>query len=194
MICASQYRLHLLVSVGTKVLSSTYTNSSSVTQQVNSVKKRPNVLLWYTGDEYVPPPFTPLCVKFLNFKFTHCRPDGTSDALTAPQTTANLINSLDGYHPVSLVLNCQDYYFKEYTTGTDIILQDTYPTGINATYSTVWGTPCTSDFGDCGCDNCKGDWTDISERVDQFRERARWLGRKRSMPIWSVPQAFGNER
>lgn len=45
------------------------------------------------------------------------RPDGTSDALTAPQNTANLINSLDGYHPVSLVLNCQDYYFKEYTSG-----------------------------------------------------------------------------
>jgi hypothetical protein len=76
-------------------------NASSVISQVNSIKSRANLLLWYTGDE----------------------PDGTSDPLNATLNSANLIVSLDGgaagtggalgvgYHPVSLVLNCQNYYF-----------------------------------------------------------------------------------
>lgn len=73
-------------------------DSASVTTQVNHIKSRPNLLLWYTADE----------------------PDGTSDPLDATVKSSNLITSLDGgdgvggagYHPVSLVLNCQDYHFK----------------------------------------------------------------------------------
>jgi len=61
-----------------------------VTQQVNAIKSRPNLLLWYTADEL----------------------DGTSDPLSATVNSYNLINSLDGHHPVSLVLNCQDYDFS----------------------------------------------------------------------------------
>ena len=68
---------------------STYQNSTSVTDQVNQIKSWPNLLLWYTADE----------------------PDGTSDPLSATVDTYNLINQLDPYHPVSLVLNCQDYYW-----------------------------------------------------------------------------------
>lgn len=34
----------------------------------------------------------------------------------------NLINQLDPYHPVSLVLNCYDYYFEEYTQGATILM------------------------------------------------------------------------
>ena len=62
------------------------------------IKSRPNLLLWHTGDE----------------------PDGTSDPLNATSTAYDLIYSLDGYHPVSLVLNCQDYQYTAYTSGTDI--------------------------------------------------------------------------
>ncbi|KAG5645134.1 hypothetical protein DXG03_006851 [Asterophora parasitica] len=77
---------------------STYQNKASVTEQVNRIKSRPNLLLWYTADE----------------------PDGTTDPLNATVISSNLITSLDGgdgkggagYHPVSLVLNCQDYFFK----------------------------------------------------------------------------------
>jgi len=73
-------------------------NSTSVTEQVNRIKSRPNLLLWYTADE----------------------PDGTSDPLDATLNSYNLVTSLDGgdgkggigYHPVSLVLNCQNYHFK----------------------------------------------------------------------------------
>src|SRR4051812_5337487 len=74
-----------------------YMNATSVTAQVNHIKSRPNLLLWYTGDE----------------------PDGTSDPLDATVKSSYLIQSLDGgdgkggagYHPVSLVLNCENFYF-----------------------------------------------------------------------------------
>jgi hypothetical protein len=79
-------------------------NATSVTEQVNRIKSRPKLLLWYTAD----------------------KPDGTSDPLNATTTAYDLICSLDGYHPVSLVLNCQDYQFTAYAAGTDIVMQDTY--------------------------------------------------------------------
>jgi hypothetical protein len=72
-------------------------NASAVTTQVNRIKSRPNLLVWYTADE----------------------PDGTSDPLDATLKASDLITSLDGgdgnggagYHPISLVLNCENYYF-----------------------------------------------------------------------------------
>jgi hypothetical protein len=78
-----------------------------------------------------------------------------------------------GYHPVSLVLNCENYYYADYASGADILLQaslrvcvcsaqshltisqDTYMIGNNVTWSSQWNTTCTPDYGDCGCDNCK---------------------------------------
>ena len=99
-------------------------NLTSVTEQVNMIKSRKNLLLWYTGDE----------------------PDGTSDPLNATTITYDLINELDGYHPVSLVLNCQNYFFPEYTAGSDVVMQDAYPISINATFSVEWHTPCTPDY------------------------------------------------
>ncbi|KAG6889321.1 hypothetical protein C0992_005647 [Termitomyces sp. T32_za158] len=157
----------------------TYQNSTSVTEQVNRIKSRPNLLLWYTADE----------------------PDGTSDSLNATLISSNLITSLDGgdgkggagYHPVSLVLNCENYFFTEYASGSDIVLQDTYMIGNNVTHSTVWNTVCTKDYGDCGCDNCKGSFEDISTRMEEFRERLFINGWERTKAVWTVPQAFGDE-
>lgn len=138
----------------------TYINASAVTTQVNHIKKRPNLLVWYTADE----------------------PDGTSDPLDATLKASNLITSLDGgdgkggagYHPISLVLNCENYYFtyvpcfsmvlisidfgfylsvhiqSNYASGADIVMQDTYVIGNNVTFSSVYGTVCTKDYGDCG--------------------------------------------
>ncbi|CUA78134.1 hypothetical protein RSOLAG22IIIB_02752 [Rhizoctonia solani] len=148
-----------------------YKNLTVVRSEVELVKKRKNILTWYTADE----------------------PDGWEDPLDAPQKAAALVNELDGYRPVALVLNCQDYYFAEYTAGSQIILQDAYPIGINATWSTVWNTPCTPELGDCGCDNCQGRLEDISDRLDQYRDRLVWQGRARDVVVWSVPQAFGEE-
>ncbi|KAG9078073.1 hypothetical protein FS749_009967 [Ceratobasidium sp. UAMH 11750] len=148
-----------------------YKNLTAVRAEVEAIKKRKNLLAWYTADE----------------------PDGWEDALDAPQKAADIINELDGYRPVALVLNCADYHFTEYTAHSQIILHDTYPVGINATWSTVWNTPCTPELGDCGCDNCEGKMEDIAVRVDAFRERLVWQGRAKEAVVWSVPQAFGPE-
>lgn len=174
----------------------TYMNNTSVMEQVESIKNRPNLLLWYTGDE----------------------PDGTSDPLNATTIAYDLIYSLDGYHPVSLVLNCQDYEWTSYTAGTDIVMQDVYMIGNNVTWSNRWNTTCTPDYGDCGCDNCFsipagdnsavppnttyyggtvpagsgiGSYFDISDRVSSFKNRLEVMGWERTKAVWTVPQAFG---
>src|SRR6266550_588864 len=98
---------------------------------------------------------------------------------------------------------------RQYASGADIVLQDAYPVSINATWSTVWGTPCTVDLGDCGyvdlahrccfilnassCDNCKGSFQDISTRMDEFRQRLFINGWERTKALWTVPQAFGQQ-
>ncbi|KAJ8522189.1 hypothetical protein ONZ45_g1216 [Pleurotus djamor] len=148
----------------------TYMNTTSVTAQVNNIKSRPNLLLWYTADE----------------------PDGTSDPLDATANAYNLITSLDGgpssavtiggagYHPVSLVLNCENFDFTAYTSGSDIVMQDTYMIGNNVTFSSQ-------------CDNCVGEFEDISRRMDEFAERLFINGWDRTKAVWTVPQAFGLE-
>ncbi|KAH7911269.1 hypothetical protein BJ138DRAFT_1113370 [Hygrophoropsis aurantiaca] len=181
----------------------TYMNDTSVMEQVNSIKNRPNLLVWYTADE----------------------PDGTSDPLNATSIAYDLIYSLDGYHPVSLVLNCQDYGWASYTSGTDIVMQDAYMVSNNVTWSNEWQTVCTPDFGDCGCDNCLsipagsttsvppnstlpgstptgfegtvpansgvGSYFDISSRISSFKNRLEVMGWERTKAVWTVSQAFG---
>ncbi|KAF7974635.1 hypothetical protein HWV62_11626 [Athelia sp. TMB] len=56
--------------------------------QVNAIKSRPNLLLWYTADEPDGPPTRP-----------------------PPRRRARPHHALDGYHPVSPVLNCADFHF-----------------------------------------------------------------------------------
>lgn len=146
-----------------------YKNLTSVTEQVIQLRNRTNVLLYYTADE----------------------PDGQEEPFSAPASAAAQINSLDPYRPSSLVLNCQDYFFSEYAAGTPVLMQDTYPIGINGTFSVVWNTSCTPDQGDCGCDNCVGEFEDIRNRMDGFATRREVLGWERSTTVWTVPQAFG---
>ena len=103
----------------------------------------------------------------------------------------DLIRKLDPYHPVAVVLNCQNYYFKEYTAGADIIMEDVYPIGINSTFS-KWGTACNSTLGDCGCDNCQGNVQDVSRRLDDLAKYERWLGLWPKTKIHN-PQSFHGE-
>lgn len=63
--------------------------------------------------------------------------------------------------------------------------------GNNVTYSNEWNNTCTPDFGDCGCDNCQGNFEDISNRMDEFKERNFINGWERTKAVWTVPQAFG---
>jgi hypothetical protein len=124
--------------------------------------------VWYTGDE----------------------PDGPVTPLNSIKDARTLIRSLDPYHPITLTLNCADHYWTEYSSGADILLLDPYPIAVNPTFSKKWSTPVTYDYGVPGCDGCIGSFYDISNRVDDYSNRARLSGKKREMPLWIVPQMF----
>jgi hypothetical protein len=163
----------------------TYQNHTSISAQLAPLQSHPSLLLYYTADE----------------------PDGAGDPLNATRLSYNYIKSVDPYHPVSLVLNCANFYFEQYTAGADIILEDAYPIAANTSFSPVYHTPCNATYGDCGCDNChandpaypayvKNTFLDISERTDTFYQFQTWLQTSSSRtpgytkPIWGVPQAF----
>jgi hypothetical protein len=145
-------------------------NLTAVSVQVGLVKDYESFLMYYTADE----------------------PDGIEYALNSTSLAYDLLSSLDKYHPVSLVLNCQDFFYKQYSSGADIVLQDTYPIGINTTYSIPFNTTCTATHGDCGCDNCGGSLSDVSDRLDDLTNYQEWIGERRK-PLWSVLQAFDGE-
>ena len=148
----------------------TYTNLSSVAYQVDQLKGHSSLLLYYTGDE----------------------PDGNGDPLNATALAYQQIKSQDPYHPVSLCLNCYNFYYQEYTSGADIILEDVYPVSNNVTFSSEYGTPCNDTYGCCGCDDCHRDteFGAITARQDLLAEYQRWIGGP-PKPRWGVPQAFG---
>lgn len=148
----------------------TYQNLSSVRYQVDRLKARKSMLLWYTGDE----------------------PDGHGDPLNATKITYDLIKSLDPWHPVSLCLNCYNFHYEEYSSGADIVLSDVYPVAVNTSWSDVYDTVCNTTYGCCGCDDCHGDMEDISTRLDIWSEYQSWLG-SGPKTFWGVPMAFGNE-
>jgi hypothetical protein len=185
----------------------TYQDDELVTEQVEELRKHKSVLLWYTADE----------------------PGGQSDPLDAPLKSYDVIKKLDPYRPISLVLNCANFHYAEYvlppptpittnnlrpflanvygryTRGADILLTDPYPIAVNTTFSSRWHTPCNSTYGCCGCDNCHGNFRDVSDRLDNYKRYQRWLsnaplgtpsmdpGRGAGGPkaFWLVPQVFG---
>lgn len=114
---------------------SQYQNSSGVEWQINRLKARPNILLWYTADE---PGALSTVPKYPDRKLTARVRVGQVDALDAPKKAYDLIKSLDPYHPVSLCLNCDNYHFQEYSAGADVILSDVYPIGTNTSWSTQY--------------------------------------------------------
>ncbi|RDW68607.1 hypothetical protein BP5796_09264 [Coleophoma crateriformis] len=147
-----------------------YTNLTYVAEQVEQVKAWPNLLSWYTADE----------------------PDGNVEPLNSTKIAYDYIKGEDPWHPISMALNCENYYFEEYTSGTDIILSDVYPISVNTSWSTVYDTACNTTYGCCGCDNCEGKFEDISNRFTLFSNYQDWLGIPKK-PHWGAPQAFGNE-
>ncbi|KAL8670752.1 MAG: hypothetical protein Q9168_004731 [Polycauliona sp. 1 TL-2023] len=132
----------------------TYQNNDYVKLQVERYKTRSNLLLYYTADE----------------------PDGHEDDPHAPSRSFAFIKSLDPYHPVSLCLNCQNYYFQEYSAGTDIILADVYPIGTNTSYSNKYHPTSPA-------------LANIPSRLELWSSFRAQLGLPHK-PIWAVPQAF----
>lgn len=74
-------------------------NSTSMIEQVTQLRTHPSILSWYQSDE----------------------PDGKSNALNSTGIAYNVIKELDPYHPISLALNCYDFYYADYAAGADII-------------------------------------------------------------------------
>lgn len=148
-----------------------FQNSTRITDQVEMWKNRSTLLMWYTADE----------------------PDGWMYNLNSTKLAYDQIKSLDPYHPVSLVLNCQNFFYSDYASGADIIYEDAYPVAINATYSVEWNTPCNTTYGDCGCDNCVGELTDVSTRLDEIQTYLENLPGGIRKPTWPVIQAFGEQ-
>ncbi|KAK5123126.1 hypothetical protein LTR85_003324 [Meristemomyces frigidus] len=146
-----------------------YSNLTLMTALVSHYSTHPSILLWYTGDE----------------------PDGKSDPLNSTRIAYDTIRSIDPYHPVSLALNCADFYYSDYASGAEIILSDVYPISTNTSWSTVYETPCNATYGCCGCDDCHESFEDNSDRLDNFARFDDLLGWQKTH--WRAPQAFGNE-
>ncbi|KAH7348501.1 hypothetical protein BKA65DRAFT_261432 [Rhexocercosporidium sp. MPI-PUGE-AT-0058] len=148
-----------------------FQNSTRINEQVELWKNRTTLLMWYSADE----------------------PDGWSYALNSTKLAYDQLRELDPYHPVSLVLNCQNFYYAEYSSGADIVFEDAYPVAINATWSIPWNTPCNLTYGDCGCDNCIGELTDVSTRLDDIQSYQENIRGRVAKPTWAVIQAFGEQ-
>src|SRR5690606_11514274 len=100
-------------------------------------------------------------------------------------TAYNLINTLDGYHPVSLTPNCANYFFPQFASGADIIIPDVYPISLNTpTFSGVYNTECNRTYGCCGCDLCHGTVKDVGDRVRGLQAILRYSGMRKS--FWGV--------
>lgn len=147
----------------------TPTNQTEMIEQVTHLRSHPSILLWYIADE----------------------PDGKSNPVNSTGIGYEIIRSLDLYHPVSLALNCANFYYSDYASGGEIIISDVYPISTNTSWSTVYETPCNTTYGCCGCDDCNGAFEDISDRLDSFAHFDDMIGWHKTH--WSAPQAFGNE-
>lgn len=147
-------------------------NSTEMIEQVTALRTHPSILSWYQSDE----------------------PDGKGNPTNSTGLAYKKIKELDPYHPISLALNCENFYYSEYAAGADIIAPDVYPVSTNTSYSTVYDTVCNATYGCCGCDNCGIGPTvfdDIPHRLDEFRRRDELIGWAKTQ--WFAPQAFGNE-
>ncbi|KAI6084081.1 hypothetical protein F4821DRAFT_178744 [Hypoxylon rubiginosum] len=150
-------------------LRGSFMNLTEVEQRVNTIKHHSSLFAYWTADE----------------------PDGWQYPFSVTPAAQELIHQIDPYHPVAVTLNCQDYYFGEYSMGADILMEDPYPIGINSTFS-KWGTACNATLGDCGCDNCLGGPQEAARRLDYLLQYEKWLGTW-PLPKFHNPQAFHGE-
>ncbi|KAI1340817.1 hypothetical protein F5Y15DRAFT_33604 [Xylariaceae sp. FL0016] len=150
-------------------LRGSYKNLTETETRVNTIKNRTSLFAYWTADE----------------------PDGWQVPFDTTPAAHSLIHALDPYHPVAITLNCQDYYFGPYSLGSDILMADPYPIGIDTAWS-KWNTTCNATLGDCGCDNCRGTVQDVPARLDDLRTHEARLGHW-PRPKFHNPQVFHGE-
>ncbi|MBW0514744.1 hypothetical protein O181_054459 [Austropuccinia psidii MF-1] len=145
-----------------------YWNKTLVAAHIRLVKKYPNLLLYHTAME----------------------PDGHYYEINGLSQTNIYIRKNDAYRPLSLTLNCEDYYFANYTQGMDVILTNPFVIGMSSNNGSSDRPPRSdSVYGSCLCDNCRGSFLDLIHRLRLFRKKRHFLGKTRAMQFWGVPQA-----
>jgi hypothetical protein len=147
-----------------------YRNITPMNEQVAFISSRKSLLLYYPADE----------------------PDGQTEPLNATKIAYDAIKAADPYHPVSLCLNCLNFYFEEYSSGADVSLSDVYPIAVNTSWSSQHDTACNTTYGCRGYDDCEGKFEDISRRFDLLKHYQEVLNQPMK-PQWGASQAFGNE-
>ncbi|POW08252.1 hypothetical protein PSTT_07691 [Puccinia striiformis] len=147
-------------------LRNVYWNKELMASHIEVARRHPNVLLYHTAME----------------------PDGLGTEVRGIHETSESVKQHDPYHPVSLTLTCEDYQFANYTSGNDIILTNPFVIGVDKR-SPGDVTPSNSTYGSSTCDNCRGSFLDLVNRIRIFRNRRHALRKDRTMQIWGVPQA-----
>ena len=106
-------------------------------------------------------------------------PDGNGKGLDPSwlADTADRLRALDPYHPISLVLNCEQHPYRtiqDYAPHADIMMNDPYCLGLR---------------NPVGCDTCEGHVRDYARRVQLYKANV-----SEAMPFWIIPQTFGSEQ
>ncbi|UKZ93694.1 uncharacterized protein TrAFT101_008602 [Trichoderma asperellum] len=151
-------------------LRQSYKNHSAVREQVEAIKDSDGLYAYWTFDQ----------------------PDGHSATHVPMWTASSLIKKIDPYHPIAVSLSCDNYYFEEYTKAADIIVADVHPIGASMSAS-KWHTNCNTTYGNCGCDNCIGNVTDIPTRLGHMAQFERWLNHWPKPKMQSVQARPGGE-
>lgn len=151
-------------------LRQSYKNHSALREQVEAIKDSDGLYAYWTFDQ----------------------PDGHSATHVPMWKASSLIKEIDPYHPIAISLSCDNYYFEEYTKAADIIVADAHPIGASISTS-KWHTNCNTTYGNCGCDNCKGNVTDVSDRLDKMVEYERWLNHWPKPKMQSLQTGPGGE-
>lgn len=151
-------------------LRQSYKNHSAVREQIEAIKDSDGLYAYWTFDQ----------------------PDGHSATHAPMWKASSLIKNIDPYHPIAVSLTCDNYYFEEYTKAADIIVADAHPIGAGMSIS-KWETNCNTTYGNCGCDNCKGNVSDVLTRLDNMVQYERWLNHWPKPKLQSVQTRLGGE-
>ncbi|OCK81576.1 hypothetical protein K432DRAFT_442276 [Lepidopterella palustris CBS 459.81] len=154
----------------------TYQDLDLVTDQIATVSGHPSFLLYVTAD----------------------KPDGAYVPVSLTSRTYNHIKQLDPYHPIAVSLACSNFYFKQYSAGADIILEDvsTVPgnanVSINHAHSHNRLEPRDANLIPCGCVS-----PEVVSRAKDYLKFQEWIGLTKATlqgrgfkPIWVVSETY----
>ncbi|KAF9239477.1 hypothetical protein BU15DRAFT_61981 [Melanogaster broomeanus] len=148
----------------------TYMNTTSVIEQVNSLKNRPNLLLLIP---LMQPPSPTI--------------SSTAWTVIIPSAWCSTAKITTGHHtPLALDVVMQDVYM----VGNNVTHSNEWNTPCD---TTAVQPNSTLPAGYVPANSGIGTYFDISDRVASFKNRLEVMGWERTKAVWTVPQAFGGE-